>query len=344
MFVNVHNLTVCEPVNVTWSGGVPPYRLDIVPFNGSEESALDQRFVQIFDTHVQYTPNRPPGTMLQMVLMDSNTNALDGSRSIIVLILPGPDTRCLTSSSTSPSAPSTSPTPSPSVAPSSSGTVPAVTISGTTQPVPDASSVHHGLSAGAIAGIAVGVGLSALFLTAMAVWCFLRRRKSEQYRKDNRRSLAESTFSETSTAVGHGRFLSLSNTVAASALTKDEFSPTDATYSGPSSPTLDAEEAGLRPIPYLVSQSEASPRTSTTDLRKGRKGAVTSITSMSSLATSTTNVSSADGGVRVASPRAIRFEVDAEGRVVPEVDESAMSEMSETAGSTLPPPYASYEH
>ncbi|RPD60587.1 hypothetical protein L227DRAFT_611128 [Lentinus tigrinus ALCF2SS1-6] len=352
VFNTPQNLTLCAPTNLTWTGGVPPYRLDIEPFspdNGSQEPSLDQRFLNITVQWLIWTPNFTAGTDVQFNVIDSTESGLAGGHHLVRL---GSDTSCLpdasSSANQSPFAPATT---------SSS-------IATSTTPAP-LFATKRGLSPGAIAGIAVAVAVVAVLAIAGAVWCVLRQRRQARVYKDFDldRSVASPALSDTTTAVMHENYPSmgicstLASTDRLSKAVTDTSSPTDtrfASYSGPSSPTLDME-SGLRAIPYLVSRS-SSPSGSLADLRRSRKNA-------RDTAATSTNISSADlrsatptqmsdtgsAGAPLASPRTIRFvEMDGGVRLAGEGVERAHQGEGEDAVSdagtaSLPPPYSPYQ-
>ncbi len=167
VFNTPQNLTLCAPTNLTWSGGVPPYRLDIEPFSpddGTQEASLDQRFINITVQWLIWTPNFTAGTDVQFNVIDSTESGLAGGHHLVRL---GSDTSCLPGVSSSASI-------SPSTVGTSSSTI---TTSTTLSPTPAVLATHHGLGPGAVAGIAIGVAIAAVFAIAVVVWCVLRRRR-----------------------------------------------------------------------------------------------------------------------------------------------------------------------
>lgn len=174
------DLSQCNPVNLTWSGGAPPYRLDILPFvpnttgpgsfdpvNRFPNHSLAQRFINIPVQYFVWTPNfTVPNTDVQFNLIDGTTNAPAGGHHVML----AGSTACLNISSTSSSASDTMSSPT------------LVVPISTAEPSPQITQLaqaaeHHGLSTGAIAGIAAAIGVLAILLTALAVWCCLRRRR-----------------------------------------------------------------------------------------------------------------------------------------------------------------------
>lgn len=162
------NLTLCAPTNLTWSGGVPPYRLDIYPYspdNNTAQARLDQRFVNLTTQWVIWTPNIPAGTDVGFTVEDNTDSGLAYGHHLVQL---GSNTSCLPGASTTQS-PSVMGSPSSSIATSTSiSTAPVVFVS------------RHGLSTGAIAGIAASIAVITVIATAVAVWYMLRRRRQSR--------------------------------------------------------------------------------------------------------------------------------------------------------------------
>ena len=105
---------------------------------------------------------------------------------------------------------------------------------------------------------------------------------------------ASPALSDSSTAVMHERFPSISNTLSkdGAIVTCGSPTPTDshfASYSGPSSPSSEIDPA-LRPTPYLVSNPSASPVPSLADLRKSGKSARDTLATTASANVSMTEV------------------------------------------------------
>ncbi|KAI0752456.1 hypothetical protein C8Q80DRAFT_1267003 [Daedaleopsis nitida] len=378
VFNTPETLIVCTPTNLTWSGGIAPYRLNIAPFDSATKEtvpSLNQRFTNINTHFFSWTANFTPETTVNFNLVDATASQ---PMSLNQTVMTGSNTSCLPKSVTGTQSSVALITSAPTNTDSAFPTDPAGS------PMQHASDqeVQHGLSAGAIAGIAVGVGAAAIIVGAITVWCFLRRkhqiRGSRRYSgfDVDRSVVVTPALSEDSTAVMHeSRFSGISSALYKSGVVGSPVEATFMPYSGPSSPMHEHDDP-LRPTPYLVPRS-SSPSGSLSDLR--RSAARKSARDVYGGAVGSTNVSTADvrsatptptvpdlpalptmgglGGLGASpparsptfepvplplgSPRAahVRFETD--GGVRLEAGEDvAGNGVGSDGGATLPPPYS----
>ena len=66
---------LCQPINLTWIGGTPPYRLDVEPLvNNSPNKTANGRNIAIDNTWSLWTPDFPPGSILQISIEGSGTS------------------------------------------------------------------------------------------------------------------------------------------------------------------------------------------------------------------------------------------------------------------------------
>ena len=167
-------VTLCTPVNFTWTGGIPPYRLDVEPtVNGIPNTTANERRTAIQDTWVLWTPDFPAGSRLEINVIGSGFSPSAGG---FADVLSSSDSSCLNAAST-PSSASSSPSTS-SLSPN--GLVTSVgQPSATSSPAVLASS-GGGLSKGAIAGIAVAATLIGVGLIALLAWYLYRRKHRPQ--------------------------------------------------------------------------------------------------------------------------------------------------------------------
>ena len=173
-------VTLCRPVNLTWSGGLPPYRLDAEPVvNGSQDTSANQREIGIQTTWFLWTPDFPPGSTLLVTVYPSGTGS--PSSGGFTNVLPSSDSSCLPVSTASMTTSSTTPSAS-TISPSHANgpLIPADEPSPTSSSSPAVlASTRRGLSKGAIAGVAVAASLVGIGLIALAAWYLLRSRKRE---------------------------------------------------------------------------------------------------------------------------------------------------------------------
>ncbi|KAI0767729.1 hypothetical protein C8Q74DRAFT_974869 [Fomes fomentarius] len=365
----IQNLTLCAQTNLTWTGGVPPYRLNVEPFDpisGRAQTSLNQRYLNILDHWFVWTPNITAGTDIQVTVNDATPNGTSGNHQTVRL---GADSSCLAVTS------SFAPT---GLSATSSGTSSAVggtPSTSATPPTPSVDVVNHGLSAGATAGIAVAVSVSVILLVAVGFWCLLRRRRAVRHDEgalvplikpqeihnpgfdladfDVDRSVVSPSLSDGSTAIMRERYSGISSTLS-KAMSPKPLSQGEsqfASYSGPASPTIPELEYG-RPTPYLVSRSSDSPSCSVSELRRSRKTVRDTIAGSTNISTTdvrsptptqASDVGSSSAGAPVPSPRMIRFETDGGVRLATGDDELPPDALSDGGVSTLPPPYAQYE-
>ncbi|KAH9037800.1 hypothetical protein EDB85DRAFT_1934520 [Lactarius pseudohatsudake] len=133
------NVVVCQPLQISWSGGTGPYFLSIHPGAAPDDPALADFGTQQGTSFTWTAVNFAVGTSLDITLRDSAGLI---SQSAPFTVQTGTDTACLNASSASSSGASTSGTPAststatgstPSVStPTSSATTP--TTSPTTKP------------------------------------------------------------------------------------------------------------------------------------------------------------------------------------------------------------------
>ena len=163
-------VNLCVPVNFTWTGGTPPYRLDVEPsVNGLPNTTANERRTGIQTTWVLWTPDFPAGSRLEINVVGIGFSPSSGG---FTNVSSSPDSSCLNTASSTTSATSSSP----SASSSAGGLVTSVDQpSATSSPAVLASS-GGGLSKGAVAGIAVAAILIGIGLIAFALW-YLRRRK-----------------------------------------------------------------------------------------------------------------------------------------------------------------------
>ncbi|KAI1784928.1 hypothetical protein LXA43DRAFT_1100846 [Ganoderma leucocontextum] len=158
-------ITECVQSTLTWTGGSPPFKLKIWLFKAdNNDTTLAQQYQNLSIPSLPWTANFTAGTRLQFDITDADG---DSNGDPPVTVLAGSDTSCLGSASASSSGSPTA---------TGSGGVSASTASGSSSPNPAPLTLSRtGLSAGAIAGIAVGVGVIAVIVTALTVWCLLKR-------------------------------------------------------------------------------------------------------------------------------------------------------------------------
>lgn len=84
---------VCQPLLITWSGGVPPYHLYILPGNQPNAAPLEDLGVQS-GTSCTWVVNLAPSTSIGLRLRDSKGAVAE---SAPFTIQPGPDGSCIKS-------------------------------------------------------------------------------------------------------------------------------------------------------------------------------------------------------------------------------------------------------
>ncbi|KAI9060661.1 hypothetical protein FKP32DRAFT_1605457 [Trametes sanguinea] len=138
--------TVCVPVQLTWSGGTPPYFLTIFPGGHPEEPAL-QQYPNLQGTSFTWSTNITAGTLVGFQLTDHNGQIAQSSSVQIMSGRSTADTSCLTGGSSSDTSSA-----------GSSGTTSAATGTSTgTATAPAGSSTS---SAGGSSGSSAGSGTS----------------------------------------------------------------------------------------------------------------------------------------------------------------------------------------
>ncbi|KAI0635757.1 hypothetical protein C8Q77DRAFT_1071716 [Trametes polyzona] len=171
------DLITCKPINLTWTGGVPPYQFSIAPFDLSGDPVTDswaqyttQHIRNIPNTWYFWTPNFPAGLEAHFKLFDNSTGSpAEGSQ----VIIHGEDDSCLPIRPLSFGFSATTPP--------SSATSTGISTSATTTAPPSAEAVPAApsgarMSKGAVAGIAIGAGLAVL---AAIVVARLYKRKTQ---------------------------------------------------------------------------------------------------------------------------------------------------------------------
>ena len=85
------NPVECQPLELSWSGGAPPYLLSVSPA-GSPDSPPLLTFPIQTGTSLTWNVNIAAGTPVSLTLRDSDGTT---SQSAIFTILSGTDTSCL---------------------------------------------------------------------------------------------------------------------------------------------------------------------------------------------------------------------------------------------------------
>ncbi|KAM5545405.1 hypothetical protein V8D89_001018 [Ganoderma adspersum] len=260
-------VTLCLPVNFTWTGGTPPYRLDVEPsVNGLPTTTANQRKTAIETTWVLWTPDFPAGSRLEINVVGSGfTPAAGGFTDVST----SSDSSCLNTASSTTSATSSSPSPSSSAA---TGVATAVDQPSATSSPAILASSRGGLSKGAIAGIAVAAVLIGIGLIAFAVW-YLRRRKNriQQPERGYDRSIVSPAFSDDApSTVPYSGLSSTLISVDPNKLYAFTTPPTSDIASSSSGSPDDRDRDPLRARPYLVPRESTAD--SLSDLHKGGKG------------------------------------------------------------------------
>jgi len=155
------NVVECQPTLITWSGGVAPYFLSILP-GGSPTAAALEDLGQMNTTSVTWTCNIQAGVSLGLTLRDSSGAV---AQSAPFTVNPGSSTSCLNVTSIVPG-PTGATTPSAATsAGSAAGTTTKATSTGTsstTSATPSGAALSNGASLGA-AGV-LGAAVVALLL------------------------------------------------------------------------------------------------------------------------------------------------------------------------------------
>ena len=256
-------VSLCTPVNFTWTGGIPPYRLDVeLSVNRVPDSQGNQRETGIMNTWFLWTPDFPAGSRLEINVVG---NGLSPSSGGFTNVLPSSDSSCLNTAS-SPASATSLPSTSPSKSSSVNGRITPVNQPSATSTIIIFSSSGRGLSKGAIAGIAVAATITAIGLIALAAWYLLPRRSREQHPGTSFLPISAhgvdlTVQSASPTEKGYKRAIA-SPTVphSGSALNisddPSKFMPqTSALCSSSNSPE---DHDPLRPTPYLVARSSTA--------------------------------------------------------------------------------------
>ncbi|PIL28633.1 hypothetical protein GSI_08675 [Ganoderma sinense ZZ0214-1] len=348
-------VTLCLPVNFTWTGGTPPYRLDVEPsINGVPNITANERRTGIQTTWILWTPDFPAGSRLEINVVGSGFAPSAGG---FANVTSSSDSSCLNSASTTTTVPSSS---------SSAGGLmtPVAQPSATPSPAVLASS-GGGLSKGAIAGIAIAAVLIGIGLIAFAIW-YIRRRKNcvQQPEKGYDRNIVSPTLSSSDALSSSMPYSGMSSTLLSVDPNKLYAFSTPPTSVIASSSSSSGSPDPLRPTPYLV------PRDSMSEIRKGKKharelsnesAANLSVTTSDMRATSASPSqlgSSVDGQdeADAASGDILRFDADGAARLSLSLgsalggslglgafsDIGASDVGSNSGEATLPPPYANY--
>ncbi|KAM5546241.1 hypothetical protein V8D89_000367 [Ganoderma adspersum] len=222
---------LCQPINLTWTGGTPPYRLDVEPLvDNAPNKTANGRNIGVNNTWFLWTPDFPQGSVLQISIEGSGTSP---AASVIATEVPSSDSRCLNTTSAT------------SLAPTSTSLVSTLSTSvvqpsATSSPAILASS-RSGLSKGAIAGIAVACTLIGIGFIGFIAWYLLRRRSRDQHLEKG----AEGTI------VSH----TLPYSDPSSTLVSDDRSKLTSPMSAfGSSSDASEDHDPLRPTPYLVAR------------------------------------------------------------------------------------------
>ncbi|KAN0092747.1 hypothetical protein V8E55_003531 [Tylopilus felleus] len=159
------NVVACEPTQLTWIGGTPPYFLSVLPGSSPSGSPLES-FSPSNSTSFTWTCNIAPSSYIGFTLRDSNGLV---AQTAPVTVISGSSTSCVnitgapgpTSAGSSSSATVAATTTTAGTSGSSGGTTPSSPSSTST------STSNNGASANAaqfgVAGL-VGVAVAALFL------------------------------------------------------------------------------------------------------------------------------------------------------------------------------------
>ncbi|PIL28636.1 hypothetical protein GSI_08678 [Ganoderma sinense ZZ0214-1] len=165
--LNTTTISECVQTLLTWTGGSAPYKLKISPIkaDGNPDTSQMQQYSGIQTASYAWTTNFTAGTQVQFDITDADGDSSGGPD----LTVATGNTNCLSGVSGSSLG-----TDGASATGTASGGSPGSTASGS--PSPNAVTVSRtGLSGGAIAGIAVGVGVMAVLATTLILWCLLKR-------------------------------------------------------------------------------------------------------------------------------------------------------------------------
>ena len=170
-------LTQCVPVNITWSGGFPPYSLSV---NLRDSSQVFRQFDGINATQLLWATDLPAGTMVSLHIIDR----LNVLQSVLdpITIGAGPNTTCLDGI-----------TPITTTGPQ----VPTASIK-TQEPLS-----QNSLRGGEIAGIVLGL-ITSLLLISFGLWRYYREKRRRAELQGNQPTDALSSIrSESIFEIGH---------------------------------------------------------------------------------------------------------------------------------------------
>ncbi|KAM5531978.1 hypothetical protein V8D89_014378 [Ganoderma adspersum] len=86
------SLTECVPANISWTGGMPPYSLQI---NLGAPGEMVQQFDDIFATNFVWSTDVAAGTQVSFQIVDEQTNVLRLESMSVIVVGAGPDTACV---------------------------------------------------------------------------------------------------------------------------------------------------------------------------------------------------------------------------------------------------------
>ena len=151
------SVTACQPINLTWTGGIPPYRLDVtLIFDNVPNITQDQRQTGILNTWTIWTPDyASAGSKLEVNVVGSGFSASSGG---FMTVLPNSGTSCFDDT----------PTTTLTITLTASASTSTVTLSPS----------RAKLDKGAIGAVALGATLIGIGLIAFSAWYVLRRMKT----------------------------------------------------------------------------------------------------------------------------------------------------------------------
>ncbi|KAM5531568.1 hypothetical protein V8D89_014767 [Ganoderma adspersum] len=86
------SLTECVPANISWTGGMPPYSLQI---NLGAPGQMVQQFDDIFATSFVWSTDVAAGTQVSFQIVDEQTDVLQLEPMSVIVVGAGPDTACV---------------------------------------------------------------------------------------------------------------------------------------------------------------------------------------------------------------------------------------------------------
>ena len=172
------NITLCEPVNLTWTGGTPPYWLNIYGDVGSNK-LVAQNTTGVLTTWFVWIPDIPAVALSAMRITVGGSGPAKPD-TLISSLLVGDDYGCLDTAMTA-----TSTTSSPTSSSSPTFLTPSLSQPPATSTPINPSSSKDGLSKAAIAGITVaatcvGTGLALVIAARCLRFAFRRRDRMRQ--------------------------------------------------------------------------------------------------------------------------------------------------------------------